>query len=99
MAAEITQAQQSSRSVKTDEGQEVGQLASESPVIMVRRREGFHGRVSARRLAAGDEMKSDGGNPTPQLLTCFHRESFGVELVLKLTRAEKMRRIQLKVCF
>lgn len=71
-AAEVTRAQQSSRSVKSDEGLEVGQLAGESPVITVQRIERFLGRVSARRLAASDEMKSDGGNQAPELPTGFH---------------------------
>lgn len=46
-AAEVTRVQQSSRSVNSDEGLEVGQLAGESPVITVRRIERFLGRVSA----------------------------------------------------
>lgn len=81
--------QQSSRSVKSDEGLEVGQLACESPVIMVRRIERFLGRVSARRLAAGDGMKSDGGNTTPKLPALFPQRIFCVALVLKALLAKK----------
>lgn len=91
--------QQSSRSVKSDDGLEVGQLACESPVIMVRRIERFLGRVSAHRLAAGDGMKSDGGNTTAKLPALFPQRIFYVALVLKALLAKKMKRNQLKVCF